>query len=204
MAYDETGALRGRCAPAPQPPDHPEDSSGDPESVAREICLTLLASRARTRAELATSLARRGVPEEAVDRVLSRFAEVGLVDDRAFAEAFVASRHAGQGLARRALATELRHRGVDPGTAATALDRLDEQAELATARALVRRRSGVDQGQETRVWTRRAVGMLVRKGYSPGMAYQAVRAELAAEGVEVTDEMYVDTEGWDPVDVETE
>src|SRR5829696_959849 len=91
------------------PPGHPEDPLGDPESVARAICLRLLTGQPRTRSELAAALARRGVPGEAAAAVLGRFAEVGLIDDRAFAAAWVGSRHAGRGLAR-ALAAELRRR----------------------------------------------------------------------------------------------
>ncbi|CAM5266967.1 Regulatory protein RecX [Streptomyces violaceorubidus] len=45
--------------------------------------------------------------------MLSRFEEVGLINDGAFADAWVESRHHGRGLARRALARELRTKGVD-------------------------------------------------------------------------------------------
>src|SRR5262249_23857501 len=63
-----------------------QDAPGDPESVARAICLRLLAQRARTRAELAQALRRRGVPDGAAGSVLDRFAEVGLIDDAALAQ----------------------------------------------------------------------------------------------------------------------
>src|SRR5215470_4975264 len=59
--------------------DGPEDARGgeaDPEAVARQICLRMLASAPRTRAQLATALQRRGVPKETAEAVLGRFAEV--------------------------------------------------------------------------------------------------------------------------------
>ena len=84
----------------------------DPEEAARQICLRLLATAPRTRAQLATALRRRRVPEEIAEAVLGRFAEVRLIDDAAFAQAWVESRHHGRGLARRALSAELRQRGV--------------------------------------------------------------------------------------------
>ena len=63
-----------------------------------------------------------------------RFAEVGLIDDRAFAEAWVGSRHAGRGLARRALAAELRRRGVDGETVGEAVAPRAPATEDASAR----------------------------------------------------------------------
>src|SRR5262249_23326143 len=78
------------------------------EEAARVICLRLLTSGPRTRAQLATALRKRRIPDEVADSVLGRFAEVGLIDDAAFARAWVESRHHGRGLGRRALAAELR------------------------------------------------------------------------------------------------
>jgi len=165
-------------------PGHPEDFLGDPESVARAVCLRLLTGQPRTRAELAAALARRGVPAEAAEAVLGRFAEVGLIDDRAFAEAWVGSRHAGRGLARRALAAELRRRGVDGGTVGEAVATLDPATEERTARELVARRLAATRRLDPPVRVRRLVGMLARKGYPPGLAVRAVREELAAEGAD--------------------
>ena len=162
-------------------PGHPEDPPGDPESVARAICLRMLTGQPRTRAELAAALARRGVPDEATDAVLGRFAEVGLIDDREFAEAWVGSRHAGRGLARRALAAELRRRGVEEGTVADAVAGLDPATEERTAHELVRRRLPSTSGREPALRVRRLVAMLARKGYPAGVAARVVRAELATE-----------------------
>ena len=65
--------------------------------MAREICLRQLAVRPRTRAELAGALAKRGISEEVSAQVLDRYDEVGIIDDAAFARAWVTSRHAGRG-----------------------------------------------------------------------------------------------------------
>jgi regulatory protein len=163
-------------------PDVAEDAPGNPESVARAVCLRLLTAQPRTRAELAAALARRGVPDDTSEAVLGRFTEVGLIDDRAFAEAWVGSRHAGRGLARRTLAAELRRRGVDDTTVGDAVDLLDPETEERTAHALVRRRLASTTRLEPPVRMRRLVGMLARKGYPPGLAARVVRAELAAAG----------------------
>src|SRR5262245_29215610 len=97
----------------------------DPESVARKILLDQLTGQARSRSELAGKLAKKGVPEEIAGRLLDRFEEVGLVDDSAFARDWVASRQAGRGLARRALAQELRRKGIDDEVAREALSEVD-------------------------------------------------------------------------------
>lgn len=163
-------------------PGHPEDAPGDPESVARAVCLRLLTLQPRTRSELATALAKRGVPDDAAETVLSRFTEVGLIDDRAFAAAWVDSRHSGRGLARRALAAELRRRGVDQEVVGEAVAVVDADAEELAARRLVERRLPGTRRLDAPVRVRRLVGMLARKGYPPGLAMRVVREALAAEG----------------------
>src|SRR4030095_10401266 len=113
----------------------------DPESVARTICLRLLSTAPRTRGELAAALAKRHVPADAAEAVLTRFDEVGLIDDAAFAAAWVETRHRGRGLARAGLAHELRGRGVPRALIDDALERLDPEDEERTARALVARKA---------------------------------------------------------------
>jgi regulatory protein len=153
---------------------------GDPESVARGLCLRALTGAPKTRQQLADLLAQRGVPGEAAETVLDRFTEVGLIDDAAYARAWVSSRQAGRGLARRALSAELRAKGVDPEVAAEAVDAVDDDDEREAARRLVARRVGA-MGRLDRVTaSRRLVGMLARKGYNGGLAAAVVREALDA------------------------
>lgn len=164
-------------------PGHPggPDGRDDPESVARLICLQLLTAAPRTRAQLAAVLRRRGVPDGAAETVLGRFAEVGLIDDAMFARTWVESRHHGRGLARRALAAELRQRGVESSDIQSAVEQLSPDTELATARALVARRIAATRDQSPEVRARRLAGMLARKGYSPGLAFRVVREAMDAD-----------------------
>ena len=158
-----------------------EDPPGDPESVARAICLRALTGAPKTRAQLAELLERRGVPEEAAVAVLDRLGEVGLVDDAAFARAWVSSRQAGRGLARRALAAELRAKGVDDGLAAEAAAQVDDEDERAAARRLVERRLPGMRRLDSATATRRLMGMLARRGYGAGLSASVVRAALEAD-----------------------
>jgi len=185
---------RGRLSEPARDADPRETADADPYSVAQTICLKLLTARPHTRGELSAALHRRAVPAEVVDRVLERFAELGYVDDAAFAQAWVQSRHAGRGLARRALAHELRARGVDEPTLRDAVGELDGEAELARARELVAKRLAGTQRLPVEARIRRLAGMLARKGYPPGMAVRVVREALAGE---VADELIT---GLDPDD----
>ncbi|MBT3152329.1 recombination regulator RecX [Streptomyces sp. CHD11] len=159
-----------------------EEPSGDPVERARAICLRLLTGTPRTRKQLADALRKREIPDEAAQEVLSRFEEVGLIDDSAFADAWVDSRHHGRGLARRALARELRTKGVDPTLIDAAVSRLDAEQEEETARELVARKLRATRGLDRDKRLRRLAGMLARKGYSEGLALRVVRQALEQEG----------------------
>jgi len=146
------------------------------------LCLRLLTTRSRTRAELSGQLARRGYSDDLRDRVLDRLAAVGLVDDTDFAEQWVRSRRANAEKSKRALAAELHTKGVDNDVITAVLDGIKPAAERDRAEQLVRarlRRETLDD-DGARV-SRRLVAMLARRGYSPTMAYDVVSIELAAE-----------------------
>jgi regulatory protein len=169
-----------------EPPDEvAADPEPDPEAVARAICLRLLTATPKSRGQLADALRQRGVPDDVATKVLDRFVDVNLVDDSAYAENYVERRHRDRGLARGALRHELQRHGVDADTAAAALDGLDPEVELATARALVERRIKSTAGLRADKRMARLAGMLARKGYPSGTAYRIVREALAAEGLEL-------------------
>jgi len=162
----------------------PRPSTSEParEEQARALCLRLLTARARTRAELAGQLARRGYPDDVSGPVLDRLATVGLIDDTDFAQQWVESRRTHAGKGRRALAAELHAKGVDNEIITAALAGIDAGAERSRAeelvRAKLRREALVDD--QARV-SRRLIGMLARRGYSHNLAGEVVLAELAAE-----------------------
>ncbi|MDQ0993444.1 recombination regulator RecX [Streptomyces sp. V3I7] len=159
-----------------------EEPPGDPAERARAICLRLLTGTPRTRKQLADVLRGREIPDDVAEEVLSRFEEVGLINDSAFADAWVESRHHGRGLARRALARELRTKGVDSSLIDEAVAQLDSEQEEATARELVARKLRSTRGLDRDKRIRRLAGMLARKGYPEGMALRVVRQALEAEG----------------------
>ncbi|MFF8018399.1 recombination regulator RecX [Streptomyces sp. NPDC007929] len=172
---EDGGAFSSSRAEQEAPP-------GDPVERARAICLRLLTGTPRTRKQLADALRKRQIPDDAAEEVLSRFEEVGLINDGAFADAWVESRHHGRGLARRALARELRTKGVDSTLIDEAVSQLDSEQEEETARELVARKLRSTRGLDRDKRLRRLAGMLARKGYPEGMALRVVRQALEEEG----------------------
>ena len=160
----------------------PSISEPSREELARALCLRLLTARARTRAELAGQLAKRGYPDDVSTRVLDRLSGVGLVDDAGFAEQWVHSRRANAGKGKRALAAELHTKGVDNDVITSVLGGINPAAERGRAEQLVRTRLRRENlsGDDARV-SRRLVAMLARRGFDQTMAYDVVSAELAGE-----------------------
>lgn len=189
MRKAKQGATGGRRASggrraAPRGADEGLGPDADPESVARAVALQKLAVAPQTRAQLDQAMGKKGVPVEVREQVLDRFSEVKLIDDAAFAAAWVESRHVGRGLARRALGHELRQRGVDAEVAERAVGALDAEREEVTARQLVAKKLAGSRHLDPVARSRRLIGMLARKGYPAGLSFRIVREMLEAEGVE--------------------
>jgi regulatory protein len=125
-----------------------------------------------------------------IERTLNRFEELRLIDDEAFAGAWVETRHQGRGLSKRALAYELRHRGVADETVQDAVAEISAEDEMAAARRLVRSRLAATRGDDPARRRRRLAGLLARKGYGPGVAQRAIRDELSAEGLDDVPETF--------------
>ena len=160
--------------------------------MARESVLRTLSAAAKSRAELVASLARKGFPEEVANQVLDRLGAVGLINDADYAEMLVRTRFHERGLARRAIAVELRRRGVPESEASCALEQVtDDDETKASIRLAIKviARTSATTG-EARV--RRAAAVLARKGYSQSVTYSAVKAALAAEGEELEGEELAD------------
>lgn len=174
---------RGRRGDEPPPVGAAaQDVEPDQESVARAIALRLLTGAARSRAQLADAMARKDVPDAVAEKVLDRFTEVGLVDDAEFARMLVRTRHAERGLSRRAIAVELRRKGIGDELAGSALEEVGDDDEEVAARALVRRKLAATSSLDAQTRARRTYAALGRKGYPPGLVSRLVREELAVGG----------------------
>lgn len=153
----------------------------DPEQVARAIVLRQLEAAPRTRAHLEGVLAARSCPDDVARRVLDRFEEVGLVDDRLFASMWVDSRHAGRRLSSRALAAELQRHGVAEDVIRDSVSTVTPEMEEAAARELARRRAASVQGLPSATAVRRLSGFLARRGFGPALTARVVREVLSSQ-----------------------
>lgn len=165
------GSGRGRRQPTSEASIRAEaEADADPLTLARTIVLRKLSAHARTRHELATALAARGVPEAIATQVLDRMEEVGLVDDQAFAHDWVESRQQRRHLSRSALRRELQSKGVDREQIDDAVGKVEGADELAAAEALAIKRFRSMQGLARDVQYRRLAGALARRGFNGSVA----------------------------------
>lgn len=172
------GPLSSRQPEPFQPAD--DDIDADVASVARAIALRKLTTRACTRQELERALRAKNVSQGVIDAVLDRLQEVGLVDDASFAENWVSSRQRRRHLSRRLLRRELQAKGVERSHIDSALDRVDPNAELTSARDLVERKHAAMNGLSREVQYRRLAGMLSRRGFDTAITTQ-VLADVLGE-----------------------
>jgi regulatory protein len=165
--------------PPTESPEVPVDSEADPVAAAREIALRRLSVRARSRKELTQDLKSRDVPADAAAEVLDRFAEVGLINDAAFAQEWVESRGRRSGAAR--LRQELRLKGVAEEDIADAIGGRGDQTDLTNARELATRKAATMKGLDRVVRQRRLTALLARRGYSNAVIRRVIGEVLQAE-----------------------
>jgi regulatory protein len=127
---------------------------------------------------------RGGVSAEAAEAILVHFTDAGMIDDAAFARAWVESRHHSRGLSKRSLSAELRRHGVQAEEIREAVDALGPEQEVATARHLVERKMASTRGLPPETRARQAAGMLARKGYPPGLAFRLIREAMQHQDAE--------------------
>jgi regulatory protein len=166
-------------APACEPAPDTQTREPDPHDVARQIVLRQLAMAPRSRAELTKKLAERNCPDNVAATVLDRLTEVGLVDDKAYAQMLVRSQQASRGLAKRAISRELRTKGIEDHVAEEAMASVSDEDERDRARVLVDKKLRAMHGLGIEVQTRRLAAMLARKGYSSSLTYAVIREAIA-------------------------
>lgn len=180
---DPVAAGSGAGPAEPGGPGARGPRGGGTVEQAKEACLRLLAVRARSRAELADRLAEKGFRPEVTDAALVRLAEVGLVDDAAFAEQWVHSRHTYSGRGRATLRRELRDKGIAPALAEEALAAITDADERARAADLARRKlQSLSAGTDYDRALRRLVAVLARRGFDQSVAFAVAGEELASAG----------------------
>jgi regulatory protein len=139
-----------------------------------DLAYRALDRRERTVAELRACLERKRVEPAAIDDAVAELEAAGLLDDARYARRFTEDRRTLERWGTGRIARELHRRGVAPELAEAALASHDRSAELAAAVDLLGRRMPTaprNDGERDRAWR-----LLIRRGYEPELAYDAVRA----------------------------
>jgi regulatory protein len=144
----------------------------DTRETAYQRVLRLLNYRDRSEAEIIQSLKQRQVPEEIIADVIGRLHRSELVDDQRFAKTWVENRIEFHPRSRRALAYELREKGIDEQTVQQALDDFDEAAAAYRAATKYAQKSKQMEWSEFR---QKLYAFLSRRGFN----YDAVKTTLA-------------------------
>ncbi len=139
---------------------------------AHNIALRLLSVRARSEAEMRRRLAMRRIPPADIDAEIDRLKRVGLLDDEAFARAWVSGRRATAPRGRRLLRSELAGKGISAELATAATQDLDDGE---TALALARSRARGAALADFDTFLARVGGLLRRRGFDYGTALAATR-----------------------------
>jgi regulatory protein len=99
----------------------------DARERAYQQAMLYLSYRARSEAEIRQNLRKHEVPEPVIEETIERLRRARLADDEEFARMWVENRNTFRPRSRRALAIELRQKGVSEDASKAALERLDEQ-----------------------------------------------------------------------------
>lgn len=140
---------------------------------ALDVAFKSVAVRERTEQELRATLARRGFESDVIDDVVGAVREEGLIDDAGYARRFTEDRRLLDKWGTERIARDLARRGVDRGLIEGALADVGRDDELGLAIELLDRRfplAFTGDRDRDKAWR-----MLVRRGYEPELAYEAVR-----------------------------
>lgn len=150
---------------------------------ARACALRLIKFRPRSEAELKSRLSREGFGAATIEALLAELKRKDFVNDEKFARYFATQRMTYKPMGRRALAADLKSRGVDPQWIEQALNEATEgRDELEVARALAQSRLSHIKGLSSEAAQRRLFGFLSRRGFSADVTYRVVR-EVTAGGM---------------------
>ncbi len=166
----------------------------DDSAVVLEAAARFLEARSRSVAEVRRRLTTAGYRAELVEDAIARLTDLGMLDDEAFARAWVESRDRSRPRGERALAEELRLRGVDREIVTATLedrrssvapDDADDQGEPGSAdeaaaiRLIDRNRRALDRVADPRARRQRAYALLARNGFAPDIC-----GRVAARAIE--------------------
>jgi regulatory protein len=159
----------------------------DDQDVVLAAAARFLEARSRSIVEVRRRLTGAGYQKALVDGAIERLLELGMLDDRAFAEAWIASRDRARPRGERVLRQELLQKGIDRSLIDELLEerRTGEEGEatepdLEAARRLLERNArSLARVADPRQLRARAYALLARNGFDPDVC-RDVAAEVVS------------------------
>jgi regulatory protein len=145
--------------------------SEDTRERAYQQAMLYLSYRARSESEIKQNLRKHEFPETVIEQTLEKLRRDGLANDNQFASAWVENRNTFRPRSRRALAMELRQKGLDDETVTSALTGVDEEA---LAYEAARKRAARLAGLEWSEFRRKLSEFLARRGFPYSVIAPAV------------------------------
>jgi regulatory protein len=152
----------------------------DDDQRALDLAYKALNRRDRTVHELRAHLEGKLVEPAAIDVAVAELQQAGFLDDARYAARFAEDKRTLERWGAERIERDLVRRGVALDVVEAAISTQDRDGELDSALALLAERvrePPADDRARDRAWR-----MLVRKGYAPELAYDAVRAHGAGQG----------------------
>ncbi|WP_274361389.1 RecX family transcriptional regulator [Paenibacillus thermotolerans] len=150
--------------------------------------LRWLGSRQRTEKEIKRYLNRHKYEAAIVDEVIAKVRAQGYVDDERFSQTVAEERLVSHGKGKNWIRQELLQKGVDRSIVQTTLTQIDEEAELASATDIARKRwRTMGHKGDPREAKRKLTAFLARRGYTAGIVKSAVSSVTADTGDEWDD-----------------
>jgi regulatory protein len=134
----------------------------DTREWAYQQALLYLSYRVRSEKEIRQNLQKHEMPEDVIEETLERLRKAGLVNDNEFAQTWVENRSTFHPRSRRALAMELRQKGLDDETVHSAVSGVDENA---LAYEAAQKRLGRLKGLEWNDFRKTLSEFLARRGF---------------------------------------
>jgi regulatory protein len=150
--------------------------------TAREKALRFLEPRPRSASEVRQHLIKKKIAADAIDQVIARLTDAGLLDDTAFAKYWVENREQFKPRAARALRFELKRKGLGNAEIAQAVGEIDESESAYHAAQARAPRWG---SLERREFLDKLTAFLVRRGFGYSVAKDA--AQRAWDELHATD-----------------
>ena len=142
---------------------------------AYESALNLLTARDMTAHDLQAGLKKRGYLEPVAEAVCQRLIENRLIDDARYAQRYVELRQ-DSAVGRYAMKRKLRAKGISEETAENALESLDDESQLASAKELAAKLARRYANEEPYVRRSKLSQALARRGFSWDIVKEAVES----------------------------